>query len=911
MSTRLPRLRLVAAQDRAELGPLAALTLLVLVTSFLLAAVPRQLASTESGALREALSRADAAERELAASSTNTAPAGQLAAIDEQLRADQAPVLARRVGDSVLTETSNPFDVFTTDGEHLRPQPFSWVLLQHQPGLLDGVRWVRGEAPGAGSGPRTVRTSEGPVPLLETAVLTDIAEVLDLQVGRTYVVRPLTPQPGAVGPFAVRITGSFERTDPDDPRWSYLTQVWSKGERYTPDGALLAEVGALLVDESQADELRRVVGTLRYDWHYPVDTDGLDPDTVPSLLAAVRSAVSNAGSATIPLEQETYREPAVVMGSGLVDLFEEHLAGARATSSVAAVVVAGLSVVGLLVLALASLVVVVRRSPVLALARARGASVAQVVLVVVAGVAVGVVPAALAGGLLARRLVGGSAGQVGTTDLVLAGGVALWALLSCAVATWWQARAHLRGAGVRRVAEAGLVVLALAAVVLLRSRGVGESGEVGIDPLLASAPVLVALALAVVLLRLAPVLVDRLAATRRGSRGLVSFLGLARAARQPAVLAAPLAALLVSLCFALFATGVVRTVDAAQVTGTWREVGADYLVRATYLPPETLAAIEDLDGVTAVAPAYVRTDAELTIAGGSTEQATSLAVDARAYADLLADAPDGVLDGAGADDVRALAEDPGGEGDPLPVLLTADADELLEGDVGLGGGLGTTAVTRRAVADRFPLGGDAPLVVADLDAVQARESSPIRPNLLLLSGAPGLADELEGIVARNDLPHQVEDRRADLAELRSSPFVGSTRDLFALMVPVAGAYALLATVLALVLAAPGRRRDTAVLRRLGASSRESLRLALTEQAPLVLGMLAGGVLAGLGLVWLALGAVDLTPLTGGVGPPEVHLPLLATTWLTGGLLVLVASATVLVSVAERRPQPGRDDGSER
>jgi predicted lysophospholipase L1 biosynthesis ABC-type transport system permease subunit len=216
------------------------------------------------------------------------------------------------------------------------------------------------------------------------------------------------------------------------------------------------------------------------------------------------------------------------------------------------------------------------------------------------------------------------------------------------------------------------------------------------------------------------------------------------------------------------------------------------------------------------------------------------------------------------------------------------------------------------VADRFPLDDGRLLVVADLGAVQQRESAPVRPNTVLVSGEPGLAGRLEEIVAGTGQPHQVLDRRRSLALVQASPFVGSTRDLVALMVPAAVLYALLATVLALVLAAPARRRDATVLRRLGATSRESLRLVLTEHAPLVLGMLLGGVVAGLGLVRLALGAVDLSPLTGGVGPPDVHLPLLATALLTGGLLFLVATTTALVSVAERqRPDAGRHDGGER
>ncbi len=912
---RLPRLRLVAAQDRAELGPLLALTLLVLVTAFLLAAVPRQIAAAESDALRAAVRRAAPAALELSASSTNTAPAGQMDAVDAQLRRDLAPVLRSRVTTPVRSAQSNAYDLLTPDGQHLRPQPFSWLMLAHQPGLLDGVRWVRGAAPSA-DGPDRVRTAaDGTVPLLRVGMETGVAVDLDLTVGRTYVVRPLSPQPGGVGTFAVRLTGAFERKDPDDPRWDYLTQVWDKGERYTAEGALLAEVGAALVDESQVEALRRAAGTLRYDWHYPVAPSTLTPDAVPAVLAAVRSSIASASSATIPLEQESYRGPTVAMGSGLVELLGGHLASSRATSSVVGVAVAGLAVVALLVLSLAGLVVVLRRGPVLTLARARGASTTQVVGLVAAGVAAGVVPAAVLGAVIARALVGRASGGL---DLWLAGGTAAWSVGSCAVAAWWQAVSHpvshRRTPALRPALEAGLVVVAAAGTVLLRARAGEEPATArGVDPLLAAAPVLVALAVAVVLLRLAPLLVDRLAATRRGSPGLVSFLGLARAARQPAVLAAPLAALLVALCFAVLAAGAVRTVDRAQVSGTWRDVGADYRVQATFVPPETLRAIRELPGVRAVAAAYVRTDGGVLDDRRRTLPALTAAVDLPAYSRVLGTAP---ADAGLTDEREAVAalRDAGRDPDgPLPVLVTRGTTDLLAGSqrVDLGGGLGETDVDQRAVTDRFPLDDGRDLVVADLAAVQARESAPVRPNTVLVAGAPGLAGQLRAIAAGTGQPHLVLDRRADLAQVRASPFVGSTRDLFALVVPAAVGYALLATVLGLVLAAPGRRRDTAVLRRLGASGGETTRLALTEQGPVALAMLLGGGLAGLVLVRLALAAVDLAPLTGGAGPPDVTLPLVAATWLTGGLLVLVAVATAVVSTVERRRLPvGRDGGGQ-
>lgn len=909
----MTRLRLVAAQNRSELGPLLALTVLVALCAFLLAAAPRHLAAAEAQALRATLDDASAAELELSASSTNEASVRQLDVVDEQLRAGLGPALADRVTSPVRTVVSDLFDTYTVDGEHLRPQPFAWLLLAHQPGLLDDVRWVEGgppmspRTPGT-PGTATVPTDDGPVPLVRVALEDAVAEQLDLRVGPPVVLRPLSARPGGVGAFAVQLSGTFERPDPDDPRWDYLTQVWEPGERYTPDGSLLAEVGAALVDPSQLRALQDVAGTLRYDWHYPVAPSSVTPGSVDEVLAAVRASVADASSATVPVDQPTYVEPTVTMSSGLVDVLESHQALSRSTAAVVAVVVAGVGAVGLLVLALAALVVVLRRGPVLALARARGGSVPQLLGLVVLGVGAAVVPATVVAVVAARTVVGS---DVGGLDVLLAALVPLATLVACAGATWWRVHPPRRRRAVRPLVEAGLVGAAVVGVLAERERAdqlAGGGTARGVDPLLAMVPVLVALAVAVVALRVLPPLVRRLGAARAGGPGLVSFLALTRASRRPAVAAAPLATVLVALGIAVLGTTAVRTVDDAQVSGTWRDVGADYRLEATYFPPESLAAVEALDGVDVVAAAHVRSDAAIVADPEPEQPAVALAVDAPAYADLLARAPDsdgstGGVDGPAA--LRDLASDVDPE-QPLPVLVTGDAGLLLgaraagEREVDLGGGLGVAEVATSTVTERFPLDEGRALVVADLAAVQARESAPVRPNTLLVSGTAGLGDELADAVSGTGQDTLVLDRRAALERVQSSPFAGSTRDLVALGVLAAAAFAALALALGLVLEGPERRRDLAVLRRLGATRREEVRLAVTEQAPLVLGMLLGGVVAGLLLVLLTLDALGLAPLTGATGPPDPSPAVVATAVLVAGLLGLSVLATAATALAERR-----------
>ena len=96
----------------------------------------------------------------------------------------------------------------------------------------------------------------------------------------------------------------------------------------------------------------------------------------------------------------------------------------------------------------------------------------------------------------------------------------------------------------RLVLEAAVVLLAVLAVTTVRSRGaVIASGRT--DWYAAVTPVLVALAAAVVALRVMPWPVARLAGLAERSRGVVAVGGLTRAARTGAGAAVPLAALVV------------------------------------------------------------------------------------------------------------------------------------------------------------------------------------------------------------------------------------------------------------------------------------------------------------------------------------------------------------------------------
>jgi putative ABC transport system permease protein len=110
------------------------------------------------------------------------------------------------------------------------------------------------------------------------------------------------------------------------------------------------------------------------------------------------------------------------------------------------------------------------------------------------------------------------------------------------------------------------VLLAVLALFLLRRRGI--AGERGFDPYLAAVPLLLALAVGLVALRLYPFPMRVLANGTAKRRDLVPSLGFRRVSRQPVVTTAPLLVVLVSVSVALFAAVVAASLDSAQHKGS-------------------------------------------------------------------------------------------------------------------------------------------------------------------------------------------------------------------------------------------------------------------------------------------------------------------------------------------------------
>src|SRR5665647_2201617 len=154
----------------------------------------------------------------------------------------------------------------------------------------------------------------------------------------------------------------------------------------------------------------------------------------------------------------------------------------------------------------------------------------------------------------------------------------------------------------RLVLESGALVLALAAAFALRTRGLLQVTTEGTDPFLAAAPLLLAIAVTVLLLRVYPWPIRAVGVLGRRTRGVLGLLGAVRAQRAVAVL--PLLALTLGAAVAVAGGLLVDTVRTGQVEASWERVGADIRVDAE-LTRDQVAAIAEQPGVTAVGSAHV------------------------------------------------------------------------------------------------------------------------------------------------------------------------------------------------------------------------------------------------------------------------------------------------------------------
>ncbi|WP_435080194.1 hypothetical protein [Clavibacter michiganensis] len=774
--------------------------------------------------------------------------------------------------------------------------------------LAADLRVVRGVLPGTASdadaepGPPIGTSPDGPV---EVAVSSAAAEAAGLVVGSALTV----PQGGAdridgrAPLLGIRVVGIVEAAPgtslPDVP--GLLAPVAAADRAPGSTAGITVVAAADGFDLARTADLADGDGVIRVRLDPAAFTDQgaravvRDVQRLAAGTAPVGVDGAEVGGSSAPLQ----------VTSGLDRVVAAHDDAARAAVAQMSVLLAGALGVAAIVLVLLARLLVGRRREDIARDRARGAGTASVALT--AGVE-SVLLAAVGGaaGLGAAALLGVPWPLADPAPVVLL--VAVAALAPPAEAAWIARRSADAGrrqlgrpgrvdarrtAAIRRlVAEALVVVLAIAAVVAARGRGLLDARTDGVDPLLAAAPLLLAAAATLVAVRLIPPALAALAALARRGRGALG--AVAGATGSPAS-PLPLGALTLAVAVALTGGLLAETVATGRVAASWQAVGADARVDAEVSDAD-VARLRDAPGVTAAGSARVTDDALL--ADGPVQAfATLLAVDA-GYADALAALPADAdaIDPADPDRIRALAGEPA-EDDRLPVLVDRVlADRLVTDDPVLTFGERNVRVRVAGVISDGPrgyLGG--PFVIVDRGALAYWAGEPIVADQVLVTG-PGAAAAVAELDAD---PADVLTRDAWQAQRSTGALAGGVDLVLALATAAAGILAALALLATAVAGAGRRARTLALLRTLGLPRRGGIPLAVAELAPAVIAALIGGAVAAVVTV-LALGpALGLRLLTGGRADPPPSIAPTVVLAVAGAALLILALAILAEAAAHR------------
>lgn len=869
----------------------AVIVLVTLVAAMLLAAWPRAVQVVSDDIVTHRLEATSPIVRDIASSNQaalygpadGSAPAGPglpeewqttFGALDGGLRAihDAMPEpLQAGVRDGRLRTYSTDFlsgrefpgsDV-TSTRLRLSQDPY----LSERVTLTEG-RWPTGTS--AAQGPEEVFTVPTEVVMSEAA-----AERLAWAVSETRET---------FGQGDLLLVGTYVADDPDDGYWYHSP---SASGPYIVEDPNVGVVLTAALYRGPGEDLRIQQMRVWFEVQPPPWSHG-EVSTVADQLRGFTA-----------LQQDVGPPPdgwPVTFTSELPPVIDTTLRDVSATTTVVALLASG-PVAGLgLLLLVATRVVATRRRTALALVRARGGSGLQVRgLMAVEGLVLGVLGGGL--GLLGAVLLVPTAFHpatlVGPLLAALAPAVVLAASVPPAGLRAERADAGARSASrLRRVWELLALAVAATAAVLVLRRGAEDTGA-GTDPLLAATPALVAVAAAVVVARIAPLLLAPVVRAARAGRGALGFVGVASATRDRRGQLPPLVGLVVAVTVAVLSVVLLTTVRGGLETEAWERTGADLRSTGPIVDAETLDRVRSVPGVDAATTLTDRTPAALTTGDGRF-QARVLLVDPADLAEVQADVPGW--------EVPDLTPPAGPDG-LVPALVSSGFD--------LGPDATVTVDSRRIGLDvldqveTVPGGSStSSWVLVDRETVSALTGVEYLPRILLVRLDEGLSasDEAEVVaqVGRLTGPSAVE-LRSDAVERRlEDPTLAGLQAALLVATLVSLLVGAATMVLGELMATGRRERLFAVLKLLGMPPRGPRVITTWEIASWAAPAIVTGLVVG-GLLPLVVSrSVDLSAFTGGASAPPLVYDPLALLGVTAVFVVVVGVCGLVSAALGRR-----------
>jgi len=864
-----------------------ALALLVLVCTFIAVAVPRASLGYRTEVLQRAFRATSSAQTTVLADANITGltahylSATQLAIVQGNVAAglhrDGLPLAPPATQWAGMTTISTPVSGGRPPATGATPQ----TELLYRSLLGRNGTLVAGSLPGSA-------TAHARSATFQVAVTTATAAKFRLRVGSqlrtagqtlvvTGIVRPRHPgssfwtvDPVAIAPQLVQ------------PSNINAAPYWSAAVFIGPD-----ELFALQKYLS-AEPLRGV-------WSFPLDLHAVNADQAAGLQQAIQAlsylpAVTSAGTS---LNAEAGQSATVTFGlsCGLGIILAPFVATDDAVQRTLSLLFVSLAVIAAVVVLLGARLVTEHRRTEFTMMRARGASLRQVALVALAGGAAAALPAA-AVGITAAVLA--TPGPASSLAWWLAGLIVVAALAGPPLMAVWEHRARrdsatgATAAGTRRriaaarrwVFDVALVCAAVGGLVVLRQQGLPPPGSV--DLFTSAAPVLVAIPVALLVMRAYPLVLRQLTRLAGRRRGVVMVVGLARGnnAAQAGVL--PTFALVLAFTVVAFATMARGAVQRGDTVASWQAAGADAVVTAPAVGPGIpLAAQRQIAGVPGVQRFTM-----LSLAMGTSGQGLQIPVvivNPLQYAALVAGTPVPPFPGAALARPHAAAGAPPG---PVPALLSTAGRDIL-------GPRSALFVAGRTLRLR---------VAGTLEAIPGAQPGGqfvVLPRWALGTLAPApavmaiIGPQIDAAAlaatARHAVPgSQVTLRSRLLASISGAPLPHGGFVTFAQGAGAAVAFSLLVLALTLVLSARSRELTLARLITMGLGPAQSRRITVVEILPVILAAAVGGTVCALALVPLVGSAIDLAAFTGTPVTVPLRAQPLAIALAAAGLLVLAA-----------------------
>jgi len=706
----------------------------------------------------------------------------------------------------------------------------------------------------------------------------------------------LTTQDGPVGLF---VTAVVAKRAPGSTFWTQDSTMGTPSLEQLTATSLPFWAGGLIADPGQLAALQTAFSGsgLELNWEFPLNLSGLGADQVPGYADALNRAVSATPALTGPLAGSA---DAVTVSSPLFAPLAQFLATQAAVQTVLLLLFVSLIAVGAAVILLAARMIVARRDGELVMRRARGGSLGQLAAIMARVALIAAVPAAAAGvGLAAVVIPGG----VSSPEAWWLAGIAVAAALAGPplVAVWLRRRpapagnpALITGADTGRrgrrwrrpVAEVTAIAASVAGLVVLREQGVPAAGSGGTDVYLALTPVLVAIPVVVVTLRLYPLVIRGLLAWSARGAGATGFVALSRAARSSLTGVLPAFALVLALALATFAGMVSGGIARGEVAASWHTTGADVLIQSgPYTPPVSPAGVRAIAAVRGVRAAAEAWSTNWVTPFG--QPVTLVAVNPARYAAVVAGTPDPAFPAG------QLSPAPGGIvpfGATVPVLASPAAAALL--------GPGTTQLTTLTAMGPLQVRvvgtltstpaqpGGGTFLVMPLETLPGPAGQAL-PGTVLVSGTDIDRAQLTAVAA-TVMPGNITTYRTSVfASLASSPLQHGAGLVIILTDATAAAFGLFIVILGLALGSAERELTLARLTVMG--HERATGLVLAEAMPAVLAAVVAGAVCAALLPRVIGSSIDLSAFTGTSAPVQFEPDLLA--------LALPAAAIVVLAVA--------------